>query len=54
MKICWNSLQVLLVELKKGNVLLFKLILDYWAVEKALEGVEKLELADDGVRIIEL
>jgi hypothetical protein len=30
-------------------VLLLKLILDDWSVEKTLEGVEELELANNGV-----
>ena len=41
------------VELKKSNVLLFKLILDDWSVKKSLEGVKELELTNDGVGVIE-
>lgn len=32
-----NCLQVLLVEVEENNVLLLKLVLDVWSVEKALE-----------------
>lgn len=48
-----NSLQIVFVELKESNVLLFKLILDDWSVEKSLEGVKELELTNDGVGVIE-
>jgi hypothetical protein len=48
-----HSFQVLLVKLEKGNVLLLKFILNDGSVEEALEGIEKLELTDDGVWIIE-
>jgi hypothetical protein len=39
----------LLVKLEKGNVLLLKFILNDGSVEKSLEGIEKLELTNDGV-----
>jgi len=44
-----DCLKILLVKLQECNVLLLKLILDDWSVEKTLEGVEELELANDGV-----
>jgi len=34
-------------------VLLFQLILNIWSVEETFERVQKLELSDDGVAIIE-
>lgn len=44
-----DCLKILLVKLQECNVLLLKLILDDWSVEKTLEGVEELELANNGV-----
>jgi hypothetical protein len=43
----------LLVEFQKNDVLLFKFILNVWSVEKSLERVQELELANDGVAVIE-
>lgn len=48
-----NCLQVLLVQFQKSDVLLLKLILNVWSVEESFEGIEQLELSDDGVAIVE-
>ena len=48
-----DGLKIVFVELKKSNVLLFKLILDDWSVKKSLEGVKELELTNNGVGVIE-
>ena len=34
-------------------MLLLKLVLDVWSVEKSLKGVQELELSNDGVAVIE-
>jgi hypothetical protein len=39
----------LLVKLKQSDVLLLELVLDDRSVEETLEGIEKLELTNDGV-----
>jgi hypothetical protein len=39
----------LLVKLKQSDVLLLELILDDRSVKETLEGIEKLELTNDGV-----
>jgi hypothetical protein len=43
----------MLVELKKGDVLLLNLVLDDLAVEEAFEALEELELSDNSVTVIE-
>jgi hypothetical protein len=43
----------LLVKLKKNDVLLFKFILNVWPAEETFERIQKLELANDGVTVIE-
>jgi hypothetical protein len=48
-----HCLQVLFVEFEKSNVLLLKLVLNDGSVEKALEGIEELELSNNGVGVIE-
>mmetsp|Transcript_20734 Transcript_20734/g.31851 ORF Transcript_20734/g.31851 Transcript_20734/m.31851 type:complete len:572 (-) Transcript_20734:732-2447(-) len=48
-----DHLQVLLVQFEQSDVLLLELVLDDGAVKQSLEGVQQLELADDGVTVIE-
>ena len=48
-----NDFEVLLEELEEGYVLLFELVLDDLTGEETFEGFEQLELANDGVTVIE-
>jgi hypothetical protein len=48
-----NTLQVTLEQLEELNVLLLKLVLDNGSVEELGEGIKQLELANDGVAVIE-
>ena len=48
-----NNLEVLLIQLQKSNVLLFKLILDNLTGKKSIKAVKELEFADNGIRVIE-
>jgi hypothetical protein len=48
-----DALQVLLEEFKEGNMLALDVILNDGAVEEALKGIEQLELANDGVAVVE-
>lgn len=47
-----SHLKIRLEKLKKSNLLALKLVLDDGPVKETLEGVEHLELTDDGIAVV--
>jgi len=48
-----GDLEVGLEKFKKSDLLALKLVLDDGSVEESLKGVKHLELADNGVTVVE-
>jgi hypothetical protein len=43
----------LLIKLKEDNLFFLKLVLNDWSLKKFIKGIQKLELSNDGITIIE-